>query len=120
MSYNIDAWKTKKLENLEIPVKEFFTHKRDDFHPEMTKEGEQTTLSDGENEIVGIEKDGILHITSIAVCGEFSGTFYEDILKPALTKSTGKLKAITIWEGGDSVMKLSVKNGEIKESQVDL
>ena len=33
MSYNIDTWKTKKLENLNIPISAFYKHQRDDWHP---------------------------------------------------------------------------------------
>lgn len=136
MSYNIDTWKTKKLENLEIPIKEFFTHVRKDFHPEITKGWEQHTLDcmefvptnieeqivleAGEDEIIGIEKDGILKVLSINLVGCFSGVFYEQIFKPALLKSTGKLEAVTVWEGGDSILKLFVKDGKVKESPVDL
>lgn len=66
------------------------------------------------------EKNDLLEVTDIDISGEFSGTFWEWIVKPALAKSTGQLDAVLVWEGGDRVEKIVVDNGEITETEIDL
>jgi len=59
-----------------------------------------------------------LDVDEIYFQGEKSGTFYQEIIKPMLKLSAGKLEAILIWEGGDSIIRLSVEDGKI--TQVEL
>jgi hypothetical protein len=42
------------------------------------------------------------------------------VIKPALEKSKGRLVAARIWEGGDSVDRLVVVDGDVNEEDVDL
>jgi hypothetical protein len=125
MSYNIDNWKTKKLDNLVIPLKALYKHKRKDLHPEQpvitNEETNEVTIECGcEQEIKGTITEGLLTVTEFDMTGEGSGTFYEYILKPALEESTGVLEAVLIWEGGDTIQRLVVKNGEILETNIEL
>jgi hypothetical protein len=121
MSYNIDNWKTKKLEGLVIPLDAFFIHEREDWHPKLIFGQYGDTLNCGcEQEIKGFLKGGNFHVGEFNMSGEGSGTFYNWILEPALTQSTGKLDATLIWEGGDSVTRLTVINGELKSENIDL
>lgn len=126
MSYNIDTWKTKKLENLVIPMAAFFKHPRKDWHPEvryaspLTADNEVVISCGCEQEITGTIKDGLLAVTKFDMSGEGSGTFYGWILKPALEESTGRLEAVLIWEGGDSINRLIVSDGKISEEGIDL
>ena len=123
MSYNIDNWKTKKLENLVIPISAFFIHERKDWHPkiETNIETNETILKCGcEQEIKGTIRDGEFHVSDFEFYGEGSGTFYDWILEPALEESTGTLKAVLIWEGGDSITRLKVENGNVESSEVEL
>lgn len=126
MSYNIDKWKTKKLENLVIPYSAFFKHARTDWHP---KEPEVVNADTGEvrlgcgcgQEILGFLKDGKFIVTKFeTMSGEGSGTFYGWILRPALEESTGRLEAVLVWEGGDSIQRLQVNDGKIAESEIEL
>lgn len=123
MSYNIDNWKTKKLENLTIPFSAFFQHPRNDWHPKH-KDGlstGETVLACGcEQEIRGFLRDTNFTVTGFDMHGEGSGTFYNWILLPALRQSTGTLEAVLIWEGGDSINSLKVENGKVTETPVEL
>lgn len=124
MSYNIDTWKTKKLENLVIPLKAFYEHEREDWHPSQPK----ITNADGDVElecgcdqlIKGKLKDGMLTVTEFEMYGEGSGTFKSWILDEALKQSKGELEAVLVWEGGDSITRLKVKDGMLEEYNVDL
>lgn len=123
MSYNIDTWKTKKLENLTVPLKAFFKHERTDWHPKQpvitNAETNEVTLECGcEQEIKGILKEGSLLVTEMDMTGEGSGTFYSWILEPALKESMGTLEAVLIWEGGNTIQRLTVKDGSVETSGV--
>jgi hypothetical protein len=126
MGYDISNWKTKKLEGLTIPLTAFYKHERQDWHPkqtvvEMTGDGVAVILECGcEQEIKGVAKNGLLAVTEIEMSGEGSGTFFEWILKPALEESTGRLKAVLIWECGDSITRLKVKDGAVNREEIEL
>lgn len=123
MSYNIDSWKTKKLENLIIPKSAFFKHTRADWHPEikLNPDTYEVTLSGGcEQEIKGVLKDGQIFVKEFDMSGEGSGTFYDWILVPALEESTGILEAVLIWEGGDSISGLRVIGGNVQTWDIEL
>ncbi len=63
----------------------------------------------------GKELDGIIyHIDSIDCSGEGSGAVMHHNIEPALKDSRGTLIAVCIWEGGDSINKLTVKDGHVK------
>uniref|UniRef100_A0A6H1ZN20 Uncharacterized protein n=1 Tax=viral metagenome TaxID=1070528 RepID=A0A6H1ZN20_9ZZZZ len=115
MSYNIDRWKVKKLKNLCIPVLSFFTNPRKDWHPEKEYDEEGIlTLSFGERaEIKGKVENKILLVSNIEFSGACSGTSMFWILEPALKDSTGELIASCVWEGGDSINRLIVKDGKV-------
>jgi hypothetical protein len=125
MSYNIDRWKTKKLEGLTIPLAAFYKHPRKDWHPKQPiltdPEAGAVELRCGcEQHIKGVLKDGRLMVTEFDMTGEGSGTFYRDILEPALKESVGTLEAVLIWEGGDSVNRLMVKDGKVETEDIEL
>lgn len=125
MSYNISSWKTKKMENLVIPVDSFYKHKRTDWHPGhpviINSETMEVEMECGiEQSIKGILKDGMIHVTELEMDGEGSGTFRSFILDGALKESKGEMEAVLIWEGGDSITKLTVKDGVLEEIKIDL
>ena len=125
MSYNIDTWKTKKIEGLVIPIKALFIHERKEWHPQQPKivnveTNEVFIECGGGQEIYGILKDGNLHVTEFKMNGEGSGTFMNLILEPALKQSSGELEAVLVWEGGDSITHLSVSNGVLKSEIIEL
>lgn len=125
MSSNIDRWTTKTLDNLVIPYEAFFRHARHDWHPEDprvvdTETGEVVLDCGCEQGIYGILSNGRFKVTKFDMDGEGSGTFIEWILKPALEESTGRLEAVLIWEGGDVIERLSVQDGVITETPIEL
>jgi hypothetical protein len=122
VSYNIDTWKTKKLIDLKIPLSAFYKHPRADWHPEIKKkDGKTFVLVCGcDQEILGEVEDGILSVVVVNMAGEGSGTFYKWILEPALSESTGELEAVLVWEGGDSISRLTVKDGKVENKEIDL
>ena len=121
MSYNIDTWKVKKLSGLCIPIESFFKHERTDWHPEKEyDENGMLTLLFMESEIVGEVECGILHVESIHISGEGSGTEMGWIIEPALQDSKGELIASCVWESGDSINQLIVKDGDIEWVDIDI
>lgn len=124
MGYNIDTWKTKKLENLTIPLKAFYEHPRKDWHPSQPQikniETMEVKLHCGEQSITGILKDNNIHVTKIKITGEGSGTFKGWILDNALKQSKGELEAVLVWESGDSIETFKVKDGVIESTPLEL
>lgn len=116
MSYNIDSFKVKKLENFKIAVKDFdkeiFGNPRIDLDTnEILFEGDCETC-----EFEGILKDGFVELSRIDISGESSGGFMIECGDALLKKSTGTLIATLIWERGDSVERISIIDGK-KETE---
>ncbi len=107
MSYNIDTWKTKKIENLVIPMKAFYPEDKKNWHP---YEPIITDTMDG----VDLKVDGIRNY------GEGSGSFMRYILSNALKQSKGKLVVVCVWEGGDTITKTTYVDGIGDEVAIDL
>lgn len=124
MSYNIDTFKVKKLENLVIPTAYFYEHNRKDFHPKkVLGENDDSCIRFEFSESCFVEGpviDGIVQVKSINFCGEFSGTSMNEVFEPALENSTGVLIASCVWEGGDTVNQLRVENGEVEWVDIDI
>lgn len=123
MSYNIDHCKTRSINGLVIPVTALYTDASKRFgigQPAIVDMAEMNVRIDiAEGCIEGRLKDGNLHVSLISIFGDGSGYAYEDVLKPALKQSKGEWRARFVWEGGDSINTLSVKDGEITEETED-
>lgn len=121
MSYNVDAWKTKELVDLVIPVESLFKHERGDWHPgrEDNADG-TTTFSINSSQITGKIDGDVLRVSSIKVFGECSGTALRWIIEPALADSRGKLVATRIWEGGDAIDRLTVIDGVVSSEPIEI
>ena len=128
MSYNIDRWITKKLDNLIIPLAALYDESiREGWKPdkpviESTDNGIKVSIylcEDGEIE-GELLPDNMLAVTRIKVRGESSGNIFYEVVEPALRKSTGKLEAVLIWESGDSISRLKVLDGVVTQEQVEL
>ena len=123
MSYNIDNWKTKKIDNLIIPIKALYEHEREDFHPskpELDIKTGKVSIDCFEGEIKGTLNNGLLTVEKIQIYGEGSGTIFGNVIKPALQQSKGELEAILVWERGDTIEKLIVIDGYVEETPIDL
>jgi hypothetical protein len=130
MSYNIDTWKTKKIKNLVIPLaalKVSLGLARRGFEPDILEhiENDNINVTISFNEapgINGVRQPGndIIVVKSINLYGEASGTAYHYVLLPALKQSQGFMEAVLIWEGGDSITSLLVKDGLVTEREIEL
>jgi hypothetical protein len=136
MGYDVTTWKTKELQSLTIPVNALFADP--DWQPEQSVDfalDATFTLRWGESYIKGApvgepvtQRNGFLPpdstqmfaVDEISVHGEGSGYLLWKVIKPALEKSKGRLVAARIWEGGDSVDRLVVVDGDVNEQDVDL
>jgi len=78
------------------------------------------TTSFGESVIeeTGNIETKMLYVYKISLSGEGSGTAYQKVILPALMKSTGHLKALLVWEGGDYICVIDVTDGEITETEL--
>jgi len=117
MSYNIDTWRTKKIEAFTIPMVAFLV---DGFDIRMT--GTTSVQITGGSEMFRIKGQlvsGSVVVDEIHNEGEGSGHF-ADTLRCVLEESTGYLEAVLVWEGGDSITRLIVKDGEVTEVEIEL
>lgn len=122
MSYDVDAWKTKELVDLVIPVASLFTSTRGDWHPNREDSGDGTTtfrVVDG-SYVTGVIDGDLLRVSAIQARGEGSGTALRWIIEPALADSRGKLVATRVWEGGDSIDRLTVIDGVVTSEEIEL
>ena len=123
MSFNCSVFRIKKIENLRIPVASLYKHDREDWHPKRKNYKDDVVIfhSNFENVFLkGKIESNILICDDIKCFGEGSGTFKGWILEEALKESTGELEAVLVWEGGDSITRLKVKDGEISEIEIEL
>lgn len=130
MAYNISNWTTKRLNKLTVPLDALY-----DLNESLSSRGwqlpnpeiysmdggifmaiELTEISEIKGELIGKH----IVISEIYFGGERSGTVFEEIFKPALEGSSGELEAVLVWEGGDSISRFKIKDGEITESEIEL
>ena len=121
MSYNCDTWRTKEIKDFKIPIASLFKHERSDWHPERINNNDgSVTFEIIDAELHGNIENDWLVVSSIRCSGEGSGIAMEWILEPAFQDSTGELVASCVWEGGDSINKLTVKNGKVSWEDIDI
>ena len=122
MAYDVDTWETKELLDLAIPVASLYKHHRKDWHPRRFEndDGTVTFSPFAGSEINGMIDGDMLRVTAIKASGEGSGTSLNWIIEPALADSTGRLVAVRVWEGGDSIDRLTVINGIVTTEGIDL
>jgi len=123
VSYNITRWRTKTVDRLRIPVEALYANPDRSWQPKA-----RVRLADGSHRIELTESgfidaiivDDVAEVRSIVLQGEASGHMWHETLKPALERSTGRLEAVRIWEGGDYVDRLTVVDGTVTETETDL
>jgi hypothetical protein len=121
MSYNIDTWKTKTLQDFKIPLKvvQALPGVVVKFKSFPDGEVKATGLAEG-FELRGTWYSiDLLRVTSLKLRGEGSGWAWEYLLG-ALGQSEGTLVAVQVWEGGDTITRLTVVNGDVKEEKVEI
>ena len=129
MSYNIDTWKTKECTDLKILRTALYDLNADLTRGRWNLKPPVVNIDDGSFVInseplymSGFMKpnDPYFYVSKIKLSDEGSGTFYHNILLPALAQSQGKLIAVLVWEGGDSITRITVTNGTITDEEVEL
>ena len=117
MSYNIDTWRTKEINDLRVPLASLHDLPRTTV--ELHHEGISAHgLSEG-FELHGSLDGAMVRVTAITSYGEASGSTFPTLM--ALLKlSTGTLIAVQVWEGGDSITRLTVRDGVIMKEQIEL
>mgnify|MGYP001583629990 CR=1 FL=1 len=99
MSYNIDRWTTKKLENFIIPLMALYDESiREGWRPDeptLRLDGDEIEIliDCGEDSYIeGIydAETKTIKVSDIQIHYEGSGTFFYDVLIPALEKSKGR------------------------------
>jgi hypothetical protein len=122
MSRNIIVFKVKQLENFIIPIKSLFLSVRPDYHPneEYERNGD-VTFDGGENSSIfgKVVSDNVL-VTEINCTDECSGTFMEEVLKPAFPHSKGTLIFTFLYEGNDVINKITVVDGKVTEETIEI
>ncbi len=122
MSYNIDIWKTKELRNFRIEMAAL--HEKGDYLDSPTldiKTGILTFTGRAEGfELRGVQSGAWFDVDHIESHGEASGSMQEYLKEHVFPHSTGLLHAVLIWEGGDTIERLTVKDGAIEEEEIEL
>lgn len=116
MSYNIDSVDTIVLEAF-IKASDILLILKEDCCPESNFVDD---LSDAAYEAIE-EKDyeRLIPLESFNWCHTRSGNSYEYLQNTIIPKIVGKIEAIFIWEGGESICGLAVKDGEFVECDVE-
>jgi hypothetical protein len=119
MSYNIDDFRVKKLENFKIKLKDF--DKKVFGNPEFNFETKEIKFYSNECEVCefeGVLVDGFVELNKISIYGEGSGHFMAMVGDNLLKSSTGTLVARVVWEEGDSVEKITIIDGVEKKKEL--
>ena len=103
MSYNIDNFKIKEIKNFKIPDIYKILHSIKDYEPEIFE--------------IDIDEETD-EIKDISLCGKCSGSFWHDTFENILKTSTGYLKALMVWEGGDTIAYLEINNGIVEYKEL--
>lgn len=126
MSYNITHWETKQIGGLVIPIRRLTVSRGHGCILSVQRRpGDVLVITPTEGgEIRGgrckLDKEDALAVGAIRLRGEGSGTYYHEMLLPALKKSKGKLEAVLVWEGGEYINRLLVEDGQVAEEKVEL
>lgn len=126
MSYNIDNWTTVELKNLAVPL-DVLVRLRDtqtpDFWanvhwspPDMKRFS--VSLRNESCDIEGWVDDTTAHFESFAISGAGSGHAFASAVMWLLGQSAGELKAFLVWEVGEEVSLLNVKDGKVEHKNL--
>jgi hypothetical protein len=126
MAYNISKFKVKRLEDFRIPMDDFASLFNNEHVitlencSEISKSGDVTKITVMYDFFIGTITAGIITFTSLNLRGDFSGIFYDHVLKRMANKTQGTIEVVTIWEGGDHIRRTTIIAGLIKEEVIEL
>lgn len=73
----------------------------------------------GDQELRGTVDGDTLVLGVLNCTGEGSGTLWTDILLPLFSEHKGNLSALVVWEGGDTVERVTITDGEIETEEIE-
>jgi len=122
MSYNITRCKLSRVDDFQIPINMFYPKTvNKSYHPYQDINDEGKTIfqfTDCHNLVGIVDEEGFLHVEKFDISGEGSGRVYFDIISPALKQSKGNIEYVLVWEGGDEIDSVVVKDGVISENSL--
>lgn len=114
MSYNVDRFTIKEMRDFTLPFGAIIVWT--DGYMRVTKGGYEFDHFDVEGMfIAGTFNDkpfDRLTVSTLNYYGTYSGSFW-DTFKEVLQQSTGYLHARVVWESGDTIQMLTVKDGTV-------
>ncbi len=118
MSYNISSWNTKKIDSLSIPLG--VIQGLDYTKVELQEENRISAVGLSEMfQLTGVLEGENVQVSKICTGSEGSGSTWESFVE-MLRQSKGELIATQVWEGGDSITKLTVKDGKVIEEDIEI
>lgn len=122
MSYNIDRFKLKELEQFSLPLESLFKSGRTDWHPRRVNHDDgSVSFEIGEGIVMsGVISGTTLYMHAFTCSGECSGYAMHEVFERAFAESSGRLVASCVWEGGDTINRLVVDNGKITWEPIDI
>jgi hypothetical protein len=111
MSYNISHWRTIELKEFVLPA---------DIVSITYLDPRTVVFSCGEGWCKGIINEGHITVISIGCWGERSGTDFNFLLEDIFPRSSGRLVAWLIWEGGEDITILIVQDGQVYHASIDI
>jgi hypothetical protein len=114
MSYNVTDFTIKKMENLTLPLAEL--NRLAERQPHIDVSTNVLTYDEFGlecMEIIGTRENDRLIVFRLMYFGEGSGWWWDNF-EGLLQQSTGYLRALVVWEGGDTVEYITVTNGAIE------
>lgn len=117
MSYDLDNWDTKELKDFVLPLEELKQLEINDWPSILDAPAQVIRLTDHEYiESFHLEgtltSDGFI-VTEFWMQGEGASWEYSDHIIPLFKQSRGYMKALLVWESGDTVEYLYVKDGVV-------
>lgn len=126
MSYNISNFKIRSF-SLKLPERfdwgEWYDNHISLSHwkggcMESWPQRDSFLINCGNWEIAGSIKDGHQVVEEFYGSADGTGYEWEDVFKPLFEKF-GELDAIIVWENGDSIQDVKIKNGETEIQAIE-
>lgn len=119
MSTNIDAWQTKELADLVIPLRALYALPEVSVYLLPGLKVKAVGLAEGFRVTGVLQGDESILVDGLETRGEHSGSSWDDFCA-MLKQSKGKLVAIQVWERGMSITKLTAEEGRVVVERVNL
>ncbi len=114
MSYNITDVKTIKIDACMVQSDLLRLYRA---HKTRLPEGNFLT-EHKRNEAVTVDGESLIKLSNFWWCGEGSGYAYELLFETIAPQVRGLVEVVFVWEGGDSLGGLRIKNGKVTEHEV--